>query len=100
MLATFVDKNNNNKRKKKEKMSSLSTTNHNSEITTLDTIEREKLKYISKFRFPISVAQHMDLRLILHNVQINDLSIALDIELNSWVLNYLESYQLCPTLVI
>ena len=81
-------------------MSSLSTSDHNSEITTLDAIERENLKYISKFGFPTSVAQNIDLRLILHDVQINDLSIALDVELNSWVFNYLESYQLRPTLVV
>ena len=66
---------------------------HNPETTILDaTAKRKTLNYISKFRLPANVAQYIDLCLILHDVHINDPTIASDVELNSWVLNCLESY--------
>ena len=99
MLLIFVNKHNNNKTKK-EKMSLSSTNNYNLETTTLDSVKRENSKYISKFEFSISIAQYMDLCLIFYDIQINDPSTASDVEFNSWVLNCLESYQLCSTLVI
>ena len=81
---------------------STSTSDQNPETATLDTAaERENLNYISKFGLPANVAQqHIDSRLILHDVHIDDPTIASDVELNSWVLNCLESYQLSPTLVV
>ena len=82
-------------------MSSLPPSDHKSEITTLDAVaKRENLNCISKFRLPTSVAQHIDLCLILHDVHINNPTIASDVELNSRVLNCLESYQLNPSLVV
>ena len=75
--------------------------NCNLKTTTLDAAaERENLNYISKFGLPASVAQHIDSRLIFHDIHINNPIIALDVELNSWILNYLESYQLSSSLVI
>ena len=75
--------------------------NNNLKTTTLDAVaERENLNYISKFGLPANVAHHINSRLILHDIYINDPTIALDVELNSWVLNCLESYQLSPSLVV
>ena len=82
-------------------MSSSPPSDRNPETTTLDAAaERENLNCISKFGLPTSVAQHIDSRLILHDVHIDDPTIASDVELNSWVLNCLESYQLSPSLVV
>ena len=81
-------------------MSSSSTSDPNPKTTTLNAAKRENLKYISKFGFPASVAQQIDLRLILYDVQINNFLAASDIELNSWVFNCPESYQLRPNLVV
>ena len=73
----------------------------NPKITTLDAAaERENLNRISKFGLPASIAQHIDLCLIFHNVHIDNLSILSNIKLNSWVLNGLECYQIHPTLVV
>ena len=75
--------------------------NHNPETTTLDApAERENLNYISKFGLPANITHHIDSRLILHDVHIDDPRIALDVKLNSWVLYCLESYQLSPSLVV
>ena len=81
-------------------MFSSSISDHNPKTTTLNTVKRENLKYISKFGFPVGVAQQIDSRLILYDIQINNFLAASDVELNSWVFNCLESYQLCPTLVV
>ena len=95
MLATIVDKIN------KKKKISTSTSDPNPDTTTLNAAAvRENLNYIENFGLPPSVAQHIDTRLIFHDVHIDDPTTASDIELNSWVLNCLESYQLRPTLVI
>ena len=81
-------------------MSSPSS-DHNPKTMTLDAAtERENLNYISKFGLPANVAHHIDSRLILHDVHIDDPTIASDVELNSRVLNCLESYQLSPSLVV
>ncbi len=70
-------------------------------MTTLDTTTiRENLSYLAKFGLPLSVTQHIDTRLIFHDVDIDDPTRASDIELNLWVLNYFESYQFSPNLVI
>ena len=75
--------------------------NHNLKTTILDAVaERENLNYISKFRLPANVALYIDSRLILYDVHINNLKIASDVDLNSWVLNCLESYPLSPSLVV
>ena len=75
------------------------TSDRNPKTLDVATV-RENLNYIAKFGLPPSVAQHIDYRLILNNVHIDDPTTASDIELNSWVFNCLESYQLRPTLVI
>ena len=78
-----------------------SISNHNPKTTTLDAAaERENLNYISKFRLTANVAYHIDSWLIFYDVYIENLIIASDVKLNSWVLNCLESYQLSPSLVI
>lgn len=52
---------------------SSSTSDPNPKAPTLDAaIERESLIYITKFGLPSSVAQHIDSRLILHDVHINE----------------------------
>ncbi len=81
---------------------SNSTSDQNVETSTLDAAAelRENMNYIEKFGLPPSVAQHIDSRLILHDVHIDEPTTASDVELNSWVLNCLESYQLSPTLVV
>ena len=82
-------------------MFSSPPSNRNPKTTTLDTVaERENLNCISIFRLPMSVVQYINSRLIFHGVHINDPTIALDVKLNSWVLNYLESYQLSPSLFV
>ncbi len=55
---------------------------------------------IEKFGLPLSVAQQIDSRLILNSAHIDDPTIASDIELNSYVLYCLESYQLSQSLVV
>ena len=65
-------------------MSLSPLSDRNFETTTLDAIaERENLNCISKFGLFTSVAQHIDLRLILYDVHIDDPTIASDVELNS-----------------
>lgn len=82
-------------------MFSLSPNKRSSEITTFDTTtEKENLNSISKFRLLTSVVQYINLCLIFYDIHIDDLIIALDIELNSCVFNYLESYQLSPGLIV
>ena len=77
------------------------TSDHNPDTTTLDiAIERENLSYISKFGLPANVAHHINSRLILYDVHINDPIITSDIKLNSWVFNCLENYHLSPSLVV
>lgn len=55
---------------------------------------RENINCIKKFGLPLSVAQHIKSRLILNNAPIHDPRTTLDIELNSYIFPYLESYQL------
>ena len=82
-------------------MSSSPPSDRNPETTILDAVaERENLNCISKFGLPTSVAQHIDSCLILHDVYIDDPIIALDVELNLWILNCLERYQLSLSLVV
>ena len=74
---------------------------HNPETATLyATAEREYLNYISKFRLPANITQYIDLRLIFHDVHINNPIITSDVKLNSWALNYLRSYQLSLSSVV
>ncbi len=80
---------------------STSTSDPKPDTTTLNAAAvRENLNYIAKFGLPPSVAQHFVTRLIFHDVHIDDPTTAPDIELNSWVLMCLESYQVSLTLVI
>ena len=79
---------------------SSSTSNSIADTATLDAADKANVTYISKFGLPSSVAQHINSRLILNDIHIDDLATALDIELNSWVFNCLESYQISPGLVI
>ena len=78
---------------------SSSTSNPSPNASTLDAAEKANLTYISKFRLPSSVAQHIDSCLILNDIHIDNPTTASDIKLNSWVLNCLESYQFRPSLV-
>ena len=67
--------------------------NHKFKTTFLDIVaEKENLNYISKFRLPSNIAQHINSRLIFNDIHIDDSIIASDIELNSWILNCLKSY--------
>lgn len=81
---------------------SISTSNLNPDITTLNyiIIIRENLNYITKFRIPPSITQHINTCLIFYDVHIDDLTTPSDMELNLWVFNHPENYQLSPTLVI
>ena len=81
---------------------SNSTSDPNAETSTLDAAAelRENMNYIEKFGLPPSVAQHIDSRLILNDIHIDDPTIASDIELNSYVLHCLEIYQLSQSLVV
>ena len=79
---------------------SLLTSNLNPKITTLDITIRENLSYLAKFGLHFSIAQHINIYLIFHDVHINDFITTSDIELNSWVFNCLKSYQLRLTLFI
>ena len=82
-------------------MSSSPPSDCNLKTTTLDiAVKRENLNCISKFELSANITQHIDLCLILYNVHIDDLTIASDVKLNSWVLNCLKSYQLSLSLVI
>ena len=71
-------------------------------LKTLDAAAeiRENINYIEKFGLPPSVAQHINSRLIFNDVHIDDPIIASDIELNSYVLHCLESYQFSQSLVV
>ena len=79
-----------------------STSNPNAESSILDAAAelRENMNYIEKFGLPLSVAPHIYSRLILNDIHIVELIIVSDIELNSYVLYYFESYQLSQSLVI
>ena len=80
---------------------SSSTNDPNAETTTSNiTTIKDNLSYIEKFGLPAGVAQHINSSLILNDVHIDDPTTASDIELNSWVLNFLESYQLDSSLVV
>ena len=71
-------------------------------LKTLDTATelRENINYIEKFGLPPNVAQHIDSQLILNDIHIDDPTIASNIEFNSYVFHYLESYQLSQSLVV
>ncbi len=80
---------------------SSSINDPNAETTSLNTIAiKINLSYIEKFGLPVGVAQHINSRLIFNDVYIDNPTTASDVELNSWVLNCLESYQLDPSLVV
>ena len=65
-------------------MFSSPSSNRNRKTTTLDAAaERENLNCILKFELPVSVAQHIDLRLIFYDIYIDNYTIASDIQLNS-----------------
>ena len=68
--------------------------NSNVKTSILDTIAklRKNINYIKKFGLPPSVALHIDSRLILNNIHIDNPTIASDIKLNSYVFYCLESY--------
>ena len=77
-----------------------STRNPSPNPATLDAADKANLTYLSKFGLSLSVAQHINSRLILNDIHIDDSATASDIKLNLWVRNYLEGYQLSPRLVI
>ena len=78
-----------------------STNNSNAKNTSSNTAAIKKnLSYIKKFGLPASITQQINSYLIFNNVYINNLTITSDIKLNSWVFNYLESYQLDLSLVV
>lgn len=80
---------------------SLSLPSNRNPKTTLDiVVEKENLNCISKFGLSTSITQYIDLHLIFHDIYIANLIIALDIKLNLWVLNCLESYQLSLSLIV
>ena len=80
---------------------SISTSNLNPKTTTLNiTTIIENLSYLAKFGLLPIVVQHIDTRLIFHDIHIDDPTTASDIEPNLWVLIYLENYQFSQTLVI
>ena len=80
---------------------SSSASNPNLETTFSNTtIIKKNISYIKKFGLLASVAQHINFHLILNVIHIDNPTIALDVELNSWILNCLKSYQLDPSLVI
>ena len=58
------------------------------------------MNYIEKFGSPLSIVPHINSRLILNDIHIDDFTIASDIKLNSYVLHCLESYQLSQSLVV
>ncbi|MCJ1346029.1 hypothetical protein MMC31_004240 [Peltigera leucophlebia] len=74
-------------------MSNL-TSDSNPKTSVLDAAAelRENMNYIKKFELPLSVAQHINSRLILNDIYIDKPTIASDIKLNSYVLHCLESY--------
>ena len=76
------------------------TSDRNPETLDVAAELRENINYIEKFGLPPSVTHHIDSRLILNDVHIDDPTIASDIELNSYVLHCLESYQLSQSLVV
>ena len=78
---------------------SATTSDPSPNAATLDVAKKANLTYISKFGLSSSVAQHIDSCLIFNDIYIDNPTTASDIELNSWVLNYLESYQFRPSLV-
>ena len=80
---------------------SFSTNNPNAKKTSSNTAAiKDKLSYIKKFELFVDVIQHINSRLIIKDVHIDNPTIALDVELNSWVLNYLKSYQLNPSFIV
>ncbi len=63
---------------------SISISNQNPKTTILDiTVEKENLNYILKFGLPTSIAQHIDLCLILHDIHIDNPTTVSDVKLNS-----------------
>ena len=77
MFATIINKINNSL-----KISSP-TSNNNPKTTTLDTVAKKKnLNYISKFGLSANFTYHINLRLIFHDIYIDNLITALDVILN------------------
>lgn len=56
--------------------------------------DKINLTYILKFRLPLSIIQFDDFCLIFNDMHIDNLITILNIKLNSWVFNYLKSYQM------
>lgn len=78
----------------------ISTSNKNSENIILDAIAKIKnLNYILRFELLISIAQHINLRLIFYDIYINNPIIASNVKLNSYIFSCLNSYQLNLSLV-
>ena len=57
------------------------------------------MNYIKKFELPLNIDQYIDFWLIFNDFHIDNLIIASDIELNSYILNYFKSYQLSQSFV-
>lgn len=78
------------------------TSNRNPKTIILDvaTKIRENRNYGEKFGLSVNVAQHIDSRLIIYDIHIDNLIIALNVEHNLWILNCCKSYQVRQTLVV
>ena len=64
-------------------MSSSPPSNRNPKATSLDAAaKRENLNCISKFGLSANIAQHIDSCLILYDVDVDDPTIASNVELN------------------
>ena len=82
-------------------MFSSPTSDPNPENKTSNTVAiKDNLNYIAKFGLLASVAQYINSCFIFNDIHIDDPTIASDVELNSWVLNCFESYQLSQSLVV
>lgn len=79
--------------------SSTSDLNPKFKISNITAI-KDNLSYIMKFGLSVGVTKHSDSCLILNNVYFKNSTILSNIELNSWVYNYLKSYQLDSNFVV
>ena len=81
---------------------SNSISNPNAKTSTLDatTELRKNMNYLEKFGLSPSIAKHINFQLIFNDIYINNPIIASDIELNSYILYYLEIYQFSQSLVV
>ena len=67
---------------------------------TLDITDKANLTYILKFGLLLSVAQYIHSCLIFNDIHIDDFATVLDIKLNLWAVNCLESYKFSLKFVI